>query len=559
VAETDRASSAGASAREAPHGGRWFAVAILLALALLFVFDHDAWTPDEPRVAELAHSIHAATWAVPTLNGTPFLEQPPLYYWAVAAAYAAFGTSVGVARTVSSLFGLLTIVICYAFAARLGGRRVGLLAALSLGLSAEFFWISHRVVVDSALACFVTAAAAAALRGLTEPSKRARAGWLALCYAAASLAYLSKGVVGLGLSGFAFLAVVAALRRPRLLLESHLWAAPLIFAVLTAPYHLELYRELGATGLRTVTVAHTVGRAGGEMDSHVQPWHYYLPLLLPCLLPSGLFFVGGVGHYVLGRRGLSRTDLFAFEVPLFWLAMGLVGLSLAASKRELYLTPLLPAAATISGLWLERIAVGQARSRYARLLPGALVALLAVSAVALPVAAVAFHLAPAAAVTAGVAGLAIAAASLAELRRWSPLRAIAAVALGIVCVLAGVVFTWVPWIDEQKSFASFFATAAPRVPSSGRIFVLRPDETASGVIPFYTQRLATPLRDAADLDRALASGAEAYVYVIDKDPAMSRYQLIAQRPHRELASEIRPSSRSLRLLYFRGPHDGERP
>ena len=194
---------------------------------------------------ELAHSLRAASWAVPTLNGSPFLEQPPLYYWAVAAAYWACGTSVGVARAVSSLFGLLTLGATYAFAARLGGRRVGLLAALSLGLSAEFFWISHRIVVDSALTCFVAVAAAAALRGLTEESKRFRAGWLVVCYAAASLAYLSKGAVGLGLSGFAFLAVVAGLRRPRLLLESHLWAAPLIFLALTGPYHLELHRELG--------------------------------------------------------------------------------------------------------------------------------------------------------------------------------------------------------------------------------------------------------------------------------------------------------------------------
>src|SRR4030095_7941880 len=134
-----------------------FAAAIVLVLASLFVFDHDAWTPDEPRVIELARSIRTGSWATPTLNGSPFPEHPPLYYWAVAAGYGACGTSVGVARAVSSLFGLLALGATYAFSARLRGRRVGVLAALSLGLSSEFFWISHRIVVDGALCCFVAA------------------------------------------------------------------------------------------------------------------------------------------------------------------------------------------------------------------------------------------------------------------------------------------------------------------------------------------------------------------------------------------------------------------
>jgi 4-amino-4-deoxy-L-arabinose transferase-like glycosyltransferase len=544
--------------REEGEGGRWFAAAILLSLAFLFVFDHDAWTPDEPRVIELARSMRAASWAVPTLNGSPFLEQPPLYYWAVAAAYWVCGTSVGVARAVSSLFGLLTLGATYGFAARLGGRRAGLLAALSLGLSSEFFWISHRIVVDSALTGFVAIAAAAALRGLTEESKRARAGWLILCYAAASLAYLSKGAVGVGLSGFAFLAIAAALRRPRLLLESHLWAAPLIFLIVTGPYHVELSRELGIAGLRTVVIDNTLGRAGGGMDSHVHPWHYYLPLLIPCALPSGVFFLGGVGRYLQGRRALSPALRFAFEVPLLWLALGLVGLSLAASKRELYLTPLLPAVATVSGLWLEMLLEGRATSRYARLLPIALAALLALGAAALPAAAAVFHIPVRVPVLGGIGAAAFAFLAFAELSQHRKVRALATVTAGMLWLTAAAIFAWVPWVDEQKNFAPFFADAAPRVPAGAPVFVLLPDEVASGVIPFYTGRLATPLRDAADLGRALEENGEAYVYVVDKDPIMSRYQQISQRPHRALSAEIRPDSRSLRLLYFGRARSEER-
>jgi hypothetical protein len=150
----------------------------------------------------------------------------------------------------------------------------------------------------------------------------------------------------------------------------------------------------------------------------------------------------------------------------------------------------------------------------------------------------------------GIVAAAFAAAALAEVRGRDPSGAIAIVTVGTVWILAATIFVWVPWMDEQKRFAPFFANAGPRVPADARVYVLLPDEVANGVIPFYTGRLATPLRDDADLARALDENGEAYVYVIDKDQNMSRYQQISQRPHRELEAEIRPDARSLRLLYY---------
>jgi hypothetical protein len=328
--------------------------------------------------------------------------------------------------------------------------------------------------------------------------------------------------------------------------------APLIFLLWTAPYHLQLYSDLGAAGLRTVVVENSWGRAGGGMNSHVQPWHYYLPLLILCLLPSGVFFLGGVCRFFASRRELSREERFAFEVPLFWLAMGLIGLSLASSKRELYLTPLLPAAATVSGLWLAMLLEGRATSRYARLLPVALTATLAASGAALPISAAVFRLPLAIPGVAGVGTLAIAAAALAEQRGRRTARALAWLTVGGLWVITAAIFTWVPRVDAQKDFAPFFTDAGARVPAGAPLFVLLPDEVANGVIPFYTGRLAKPLSGDADLARAIAENGEVYVYVIDKDATMSRYQQVSSRSHETLASALRPDSRSLRLLRFRG-------
>src|SRR2546426_7067284 len=73
---------------------RLLAVAAALATAALAVGigRTDLWPPDETRVAEISREMRAErSWLVPQLNGTPFLEEPPLFYWFQAGAYRLAG------------------------------------------------------------------------------------------------------------------------------------------------------------------------------------------------------------------------------------------------------------------------------------------------------------------------------------------------------------------------------------------------------------------------------------------------------------------------------------
>src|SRR2546427_5397772 len=73
---------------------RLLAVAAALATAALAVGigRTDLWPPDETRVAEISREMRAErTWLLPRLNGTPFLEEPPLFYWFQAGAYRLAG------------------------------------------------------------------------------------------------------------------------------------------------------------------------------------------------------------------------------------------------------------------------------------------------------------------------------------------------------------------------------------------------------------------------------------------------------------------------------------
>src|SRR5208283_5768632 len=68
-----------------------FFVAVI-PLFSLGLSNHGVWTADEPRVAEIGREMALSkNFAVPTLDQRPFLEEPPLYYAAIAAVFDAFG------------------------------------------------------------------------------------------------------------------------------------------------------------------------------------------------------------------------------------------------------------------------------------------------------------------------------------------------------------------------------------------------------------------------------------------------------------------------------------
>ncbi len=115
-------------------------------------------TYHEAFVAQAARELIAGgSWLVPTIDGRPWLEKPPLASWLVAlAGMLAGGVTEAVARTPSAVASGLLCLGVAAFAARRFGREVGWLAGL---VQASTFWLVVRgrlAEADILLACLVT-------------------------------------------------------------------------------------------------------------------------------------------------------------------------------------------------------------------------------------------------------------------------------------------------------------------------------------------------------------------------------------------------------------------
>ena len=551
--------------------------ATALALLLLYslgILGHDLWTPDEPRVAAIAQQVSEGAWVVPTLNDSPFLEQPPLYYWCVALVYKLFGCDRPESgRIVSSLFGLGGLLGTYLLAYHLGrvrggdgtARGVAMLAALALGLSVEYLSTAHRVLVDSCLVCFTTLSAYGLLRGLTSSQPGPRLAWLVSGYASASLAFLAKGPIGLAIPGLALFAMVLALRQPQSVRRAHLWLGPVCFIAITGPWFYLLHQETGWAGFEEIFVTNFLGRAlpiAEVQRAHTRPFYYYALHTPVLLLPTTLFLAGAILRRFRERATLEAAERTAYDLSLWWFGAGFVLLSVATTKRGLYMVPLYPAAAVAGAYWLEAYLEKRANGGYERALGYVLAALLLVLALALPIAqGVLKGEAIGVAVLGGVVGVSLSLATWVAAAKDRRETMLFLTVIGFTTVSLAALNSVVPAIDEVKSLARPSRLIASVVPADHSIHALRPDETTEGMIPLYTGRRLEPLGSPELLEQKIEELGRVYLLTVEKrrhEPGSPRWKRsrtgsVEHLRHEVLLYHEHPiwPTRTFRVLLFR--------
>lgn len=513
---------------------RILAVLTALLVSSVGVFGHGLWTPDEPRQAEVGREMWEAGWSsMPTLGGEPFLEKPPLHPWVMAAAYRLFGVSPGVARLPSALFAFGSILVAYGMGRRAGGRLTGLFSAVVLATTFGFVFSSHKALVDNPLAFFVAVGHLA----LFEARERAR--WprigegvlapLALAGLACALAFLSKGVIGpVLLLGPPLLAALAMREFAFVLriLPGLTLTAGLALTALGLPWVLSLGLGHGWDKVRVCLIDNTIGRtAAGQADGygfgHEQGPLYYLKAFPFMTLPWIVALPGALSARTFGR------DWHAGRVRFLGLTVlaGVLLLSLPATKREIYLIPLLPAASVVVGAWLARAGAPRQR-KLDRILLAVIAGVCGLVALGgawtglgLPAPAAVGDLRAAAPTGWVVVGLVLLALFVAALRvvaglfRGDPAVGPARVA-GLLLGLVLCTFAAVPTlVDPLKDMRAGALELARAVPADERLFALRPDETIRAVVPFYSGRLLHRIVDPAQLFRKLEEGGATHLIV----------------------------------------------
>ncbi|MBM3980534.1 MAG: glycosyltransferase family 39 protein [Planctomycetes bacterium] len=356
------------------------ALALLIIVPAILLYPTRSFhllEPDEGRYAQIPKEMaRGGSWVVPTLQGEPYLDKPPLMYWLVALSYKMFGVTPEAARLVPAVCVHLTILAVYLIGRRSIGARAALWAALLLAVAPGFVSVARLLLLDGLLTLCVTVSVLCGFEAVRTGTFR-RGWWLAAAVAS-GLGFLTKGPISevllfVPLWAYAILMrrgeepnppapfpkreggeiAMSSLSPPSLLGKGagglgSCACAPLrwyvaFFAVVVAvnlPWYVAIYlRE--PQFLKYFFWEHNVMRFLQPFD-HLQPIWYYVPILVAGLLPATVL-LAAYGWKL--ARGTAAPDERPSPAGGFWLLAGawcVFFFSCSGSKLPTYVLPAYP-------------------------------------------------------------------------------------------------------------------------------------------------------------------------------------------------------------------------
>jgi len=340
----------------APAARRW--LLLLLAVAVIWFGNIEyrkLIKPDEGRYAEIPREMVASgDWITPRLNDLKYFEKPPLQYWATATAYTVFGEHQWTSRLWVSLTGFAGLLLVWFAGTRLFGREAGRYAAVLLGGSWLYVFMSHLNTLDMGVTFFLTLGIVGLLLGQqAQVHARTRRNWIWLAWAALGLAVLSKGLMGLVLPGAA-LVIYSLLQRDIVLWKRmHLITGLLLCLLITAPWFYLVMKANPEFFQRFFVYEHYTRFTTKDLGRY-QPWYYFVPVLLAGMLPWTILMFDTM---LRTWKGSARTDK-AFNPERFllvWAVFIYCFFTVSGSKLPSYLLPMFPALALLMGKQLAEM------------------------------------------------------------------------------------------------------------------------------------------------------------------------------------------------------------
>lgn len=330
---------------------------LLCALGVLLLVPwlglRDLWYPDEPDIGEVCRAMFASSdWIAPRLFGEVWVDYPPALYWVGCLfSYLLGGMSEFTLRLPLALAAIGLALATCATGSRWFGPRNGLWAGLVLLTSWEFVWMAIGLRPDMLFGLFIGLGLFAYARGVDErPRWGPRVGGFALL----GLAVLTKGPLGLLLPGLVLVLWHGARREWRRLLE--LAPLPLITLAVALPWYIACGRAMGVENIWQELYLQNVARFLSGFRGHRRPPYYYLVQIWSDLAPWAVLLPFALGWIVRSRLWRDKY----IQLALWWFGAFFVFLSVAVTKRQMYLLPAYPAAALLLARWLS--VVGQAET-----------------------------------------------------------------------------------------------------------------------------------------------------------------------------------------------------